>query len=113
MSDKINSFGKFPEPELSKLLAQLPLFDGLTQEQVCVLCSETPVVTQLTHTVVMRQGEIERVAFIIVSGSVKVRVEVETGEVDIATLGPGAVIGEISLLCGTPRAASVIALEPL
>jgi CRP-like cAMP-binding protein len=112
MSDDLNSYGKFAERDLSKPLAQLPLFEGLTPEHIVALCADSPLVTHLANTAVMRQGEIERVAFVIVSGRVKVHVEVETGGVDIATLGVGALIGEISLLCGTPRAASVIAIEP-
>jgi CRP-like cAMP-binding protein len=113
MTDGIRSSSEFPDPELGKLLAQLPLFEGLAPNHIAALCADGPLVTHLPHAALMRQGEIDRVAFIILSGCAKVCVEVETGAVDIATLGAGALIGEISLLCGTPRGASVIAIEPI
>jgi CRP-like cAMP-binding protein len=113
MTDTISSSGKFSDSELVKLLVQLPLFEGLAPHDIAGLCADGPLIRHLPDAVLMRQGEIDRVAFIIVSGSANVCVEVETGTINIATVGAGALIGEISLLCGTPRAASVIAVEPV
>jgi CRP/FNR family cyclic AMP-dependent transcriptional regulator len=50
--------------------------------------------------------------FIILKGQVKVVKETESGEqLEIATHGPGEVVGEFSVLDGAPRTAHVIATE--
>lgn len=51
-----------------------------------------------------RQGDIGREAFIIVTGSAEV---LRDGN-RIAELGPGDVVGELSLLDGGPRSATVV-----
>jgi len=45
---------------------------------------------------------------VVVSG----RCEVRAGGESLAELGPGAAVGEISLVSGTPAVADVVAIEP-
>jgi CRP-like cAMP-binding protein len=59
--------------------------------------------------IVIRKGEPGRYLFIIVSGRVEV---LEENNVSIATLGPGEVFGEMSLLSGNPVGASIRVVEP-
>jgi CRP-like cAMP-binding protein len=101
-----------PEAELGTLLARLPLFEGLAPARVASLCGDVPLIRYEPDAALMRQGEVERLAYVIVSGRVAVRVDTDTGTVEIAKLGKGALIGEIALLCEIARTASVIALEP-
>lgn len=97
--------------DLSALLIRLPLFDGLTAAEAAGLCADMPLVSHAPEAMLMRQGDVDRSALIIVSGRAAVRVALENGTVEIATLGEGALVGEISLLCGTPRTASVVSVE--
>lgn len=61
----------------------------------------------------MRQNETGIECYIIVSGKVRVERETANGSpVVIATLGPGATVGEMALITHEPRTASVIAEEP-
>jgi CRP/FNR family cyclic AMP-dependent transcriptional regulator len=54
-------------------------------------------------------GEAEPALFVLVSGALEVRRE----GVTIARLDdPGAIVGELSLLLGTPASADVVAVEP-
>lgn len=60
----------------------------------------------------MRQDETSRSMFVIASGHV--RVERTLGDdrtLTLARLGPGEVVGEMGLLDGAPRSATVVALE--
>jgi len=61
--------------------------------------------------VLMREGDRGGSLFVIASGTVNVSVAGRTQTV--ATLGPGSVVGEMSLLTGTPRSATVTALMPV
>ena len=61
----------------------------------------------------VRQGNPGVGLFVIVSGKVKVVKTSEQGQkIEIATHGPGEVIGEMAVLDGAPRTADVVALEP-
>jgi len=57
--------------------------------------------------VIVRQGEPGRSMFVLVDGAV--RVTVEPGQHEVARLGPGACFGEMSLLTGDARSATVAA----
>ncbi|MBY8977446.1 Crp/Fnr family transcriptional regulator [Rhodobacteraceae bacterium NNCM2] len=55
----------------------------------------------------------ERDLFIIEEGTVRVTIYSENGKmVDFRTMGPGTMFGEIAVIDGGPRSASVIATEP-
>jgi CRP-like cAMP-binding protein len=91
------------------LLRKVPLFKGLSQrqlEQVARLVDEyeAPVGKRLATT-----GEIGRELFIIVSG--QARVSLPRGRT--VRLGPGEFFGEMSLVDGGPRSASVEAVTPM
>lgn len=63
--------------------------------------------------VIFHIGDPGEALFIIVSGDVKISLPSDTGEEAIlATLGPGDVFGELSLLDGAPRSATATALGP-
>lgn len=60
----------------------------------------------------MRQGEPSHSLFVITSGRVRVaRALAENAPVELADLGAGDVVGEMGLLDGAPRSATVTALE--
>ena len=59
--------------------------------------------------VLMRQGEPGASMFTIVSGKVVVSVQERDGEHKVAELGPDDYVGEMSLLTGEPRSATVVA----
>ena len=61
--------------------------------------------------VLMRERDRGASLFVIASGTVDVSVAGRTQTV--ATLGPGSVVGEMSLLTGAPRSATVTALMPV
>ena len=59
--------------------------------------------------VLMRQGEPGASMFTIVSGNVVVSVQERDGDHNVAELGPDDYVGEMSLLTGEPRTATVTA----
>src|ERR687884_199411 len=93
-------------------LAALPLFQGLTRdqlEQVSALVHRRTVPAETTLMLAEQPGE---VAYLIVSGTVKVHAEQADGsDVILAILGPGELVGELSLIEPQGRSANVVTLE--
>jgi CRP-like cAMP-binding protein len=63
-------------------------------------------------TLVVKQGELPKHFYVVISGKLKVYRETLDGiRTDLSVLGPGAYFGEVALVTGTPRTASVEAVE--
>lgn len=88
-----------------------PIFPGVPQEElVSLLTTAAPVRVPAGETIV-REGERGDSLFLIASGTVRVSTRGEQDEdVPLAVLGPGDFFGEVSLLTGRPRTATVVAL---
>lgn len=86
-------------------IAGLDLFAGLDRKQLATIASLSTEVTLPAGSVLCRRGERGREAFVLVEGSVAVSVDDQA----VAVLRPGAVFGEMSLLDGKPRVATVTA----
>lgn len=90
-------------------------------EQGCPLVGDEallPVVRMMRRVrytrgeVLFRQGDAGESAYVVVSGSVDGRVEFEAGIAPHAfTAGPGALLGEMSLMTGLPRTATLVAAD--
>jgi CRP-like cAMP-binding protein len=90
------------------LIAACPLFAGLDGDGMAAVAQATVEVEFAADRTIARQGEIGTGLFIVADGAVRV---VRDGEI-IAHLGPGEFFGELSVLDGGPRNASVIADGP-
>jgi CRP-like cAMP-binding protein len=62
-------------------------------------------------TVIFRQGDAGEEMFVISQGRIRLTLEGEGHEQEIAVLGPGDFFGELSLLSGAARAATAEAIE--
>lgn len=90
-------------------LTTIPLFSDLTQEQrddLAGVCAELEFPAGATLT---REGDFGYSLFAIVSGSA----EIMKGGEPVGRLGEGDVFGEIAVLSGGRRAATVVATSPL
>lgn len=91
------------------LLRNVPLFRSLNQRQLNAVVKYTDAHRARQGAVLTRKGQHGLEAFVIVDG--KARVEVSGKK--IAELGPGDFIGELSLIDGKPRTATVVAQTPM
>lgn len=98
-------------PDVFRLLTQLPEFSVLSDSELDTLAN-----TALQHafpagSVLVKQGDEGDSLFVISQGSVRVYTEATDDEPEktLATLAPGAYFGEMSLLTGATRSATLTA----
>jgi len=93
-------------PEGIAMLAQRPLFAGLSRKELESVAALGVTLEIAANEVLTKEGGIGQEAFLIVSGNAHCTVG---DQVEVANLGPGELFGEMSLLDGARRSATVIA----
>lgn len=90
-------------------LQRVPLFSGFTEPDLRRVAALSRIVEAPVGTVVTRIGEAGDTFFVVIDGTVTVRTPVGAG----AELHPGDFFGEMSLLDGEPRSATIVAATDL
>lgn len=85
-------------------LRSVPLFSACSKRELQAIQKAGDEIVMTAGTMIVDQGQMGREAFVLLDGEVVVR---RNGR-KVTNLGPGAVIGELSLLDHGPRTASVI-----
>jgi CRP-like cAMP-binding protein len=99
-----------PAPgEEVEVLRRLAMFAPLPLAVIELLASDLQPYEFLAGTVAMSEGEVGELFHVIVAGSAVVSVQGKSRP----PLGPGDCFGEIALLRGIPRTATVVADQPL
>jgi CRP/FNR family transcriptional regulator, cyclic AMP receptor protein len=81
----------------------VPLFSAVSKRDLRAIVSAADEFDEPAGKVLVREGDLRRELFVLVSGTVSV----SRGGRRLRTLGPGDFFGEIALLSGGPRTATV------
>src|SRR5688500_12008580 len=90
-------------------LSSIPLFSRVPARQLRKLLKNVVEDRYEAETTIVREGGRTETLFVVLEGTARV----ERGGQTIAHRGPGEFFGEISMIDGRPRAASVIAETPM
>jgi hypothetical protein len=104
---------KLPDrrPAIAAAVGEAALFARLPEDQRQRLVDNSRERLYSPGETIVREGERSSSMFLVESGSVAVSIQGATGENrDLTVLGAGAAFGEISLLTGEPRTATVRAV---
>lgn len=85
-------------------LAAVPLFEGVTKKELEKIAKAGDEITMTAGTVLVDQGQTGREAFVVLEGTVTVK----RNNRKVASLGPGDIVGELSLLDHGPRTATAV-----
>ncbi len=85
-------------------LRNVPLFSSCSNKELDKVSRAADEIRMTAGTLIIDQGQTGREAFVVVDGDVGVK----RNNRKIATLGPGAIVGELSLLDHGPRTATAV-----
>ena len=96
-----------------EVLTRIPLFREMTRLELDTITAHATVQNHRRGSVILRKGDPATGMIVLLQGRVRVSILSEEGrELTLRILGPGEVLGEISLLDGQERSADVTALAP-
>ncbi len=97
---------------VQRTLVLQTVFAGVDEDTLAVLRRVARAVTYPANTKLIRQGESDRVLYIVVEGHVAVTQRLEDGEERLlATIGPKKMFGEMALIDNSPRMATCTTLQ--
>jgi hypothetical protein len=88
-----------------------PLFKDFSVEELVAVIAGLKLLTFERGKVILREGEPGNSLYMLTSGKVKAFVKKDGKQVPIAELEEGAFFGEMSILTGKPRTATIVATE--
>lgn len=102
------------EPLFNRTVPSSPLFEVLTPEEREAFVREMELETHDEGSVILNEGDPGTSMYVIASGEVKVYTRStggDAGPVYLARLGEGDFFGEVSVLTGKPRTATITAAQ--
>src|ERR1051325_9180092 len=98
---------------IAAFLNKVPVFSGLARAALAAIEARMQRRDFVPQATIVREGSTDGAAFFILSGKVAVRRRDPDTGVDfvLAELTGGQMFGEMALLTGQPRTASVVSLE--
>ena len=94
------------------LLRRVPLFAALDEDDLDWIAGACATADLAQGEVVAAEGDDGDTLFVITAGELEVVKRSRSSDVPIARLGPGEIVGEMAVLEGSPRMATIRAVEP-
>jgi CRP/FNR family transcriptional regulator, cyclic AMP receptor protein len=96
----------------SELITTFPLFEGFTTNGANRLLNSGEVKECVAGEVLIKEGDKADFVLLLLTGGLEVFVDRSGNDVVLTESKPGSITGELAVLCGIPRSASVRTQEP-
>jgi CRP-like cAMP-binding protein len=96
-----------------ELLRRVPLFAKVSPAKLKLLAFTSDRVTFGADQVVFNQGDQGEDAYVVLSGTADILVNLQSGQVKVAGVEPNEIVGEIAILCDVVRTATVRTVTPV
>ena len=96
-----------------ELLRRVPLFAKVSPAKLKLLAFTSDRVSFGAGQVIFNQGDQGEDAYVVLSGTADVLVNLQSGQVKLAGVEPNEIVGEIAILCDVVRTATVRTVTPV
>ena len=93
--------------QYAELITTFPLFEGFTANGTKRLIEAGEIKAQTAGQVLLKEGDSSDFVLLVLSGTLEVFVERGGKNLVLTEASPGIILGELAMLCGIPRSASV------
>ena len=93
------------------LITGFRLFQGFTSDGAQMLLGQGEIKEYGPGEVLIKEGDGPTFVLLVLTGNMQVFVGRQRGDLILNDVGPGTILGELAVLCGIPRSASVRASE--
>jgi len=93
--------------QYAALIVDFPLFRGFTLEGAQMLLEAGEVKEHVPGEVLLKEGDAATFVLLVLRGTMQVFVERRQRDLLLNDAGPGTILGELAVLCGIPRSASI------
>ena len=97
--------------QYTEMITRFPLFHGYTLHGAKMLLECGEVKEYSPGDVLFKEKDSPTCVLLVLTGKMEVFVERQGRDLVLTDAGPGTILGELAVLCGIPRAASVRASE--
>ena len=97
--------------QYAEQITSFPLFKGFTVNGAMRLLNSGVVKQHEPGTVLLKEGDAAGFVLLVLTGTLEVFVDREGQHLILTEAEPGDILGELAVLCGIPRSASVKAKE--
>jgi CRP-like cAMP-binding protein len=97
--------------QYAAIITRFPLFHGFTLDGARMLLASGEVKEYSSGEVLLKEGDSPTFVLLVLTGQMQVFVERQQRNLVLTDAGPGTILGELAVLCGIPRSASVRASE--
>jgi len=112
-SDPLAGVARLAKPpfEIRPFLPHLPLFEGFDAAEIDEVLAAASILQLPRGQKIFGAGQLSSACFVVVRGAVKIRAQHKDRERRMAVLGPGQLLGYMSLLEKTPHGSDAIVRE--
>jgi CRP-like cAMP-binding protein len=91
----------------AELITTFPLFKGFTSNGTKRLLDAGEIKEHKAGQVLLKEGDSSDFVLLVLAGKLEVFVERDGKDLVLTEANPGTILGELAMLCGIPRSASV------
>lgn len=100
--------------DIHEIFSKVPLLEGFDASETLLLCNFMVCYSAPRGAKLVQQGDVGEYMFFLLTGHAEVFVQQGAEPpVRVANIGPGAAVGDMSMIDHRPRAASCVAVEPV
>jgi CRP-like cAMP-binding protein len=93
------------------IITRLPLFTGYTIDGARMLIEQGAIRDHAPNEIIFHEGGTPDSVVLVLSGKLEVFVDRNGRHLTLTQAGPGTILGELAVLCGIPRSASVKVID--